>query len=141
MQFLKSDEKCDSKHKVKMTCREKSYEALCAWDNILQTCTGVGLKHYMDPRFNDVKRNIVQPVWSPPEQPADRDYLWIVQDRCSANLTPLTYMTNVMGCTVSYVGYVGVVLPEYLEKMLSFLQGKKPVEEGALPSGCGEPAL
>ena len=35
---------------------------------------------------------------------------------------------------------IGVVLPGYLQKMLSFMQGKKPGEESAEPSSRGEPA-
>lgn len=92
MRFLRTaenDEQSQGASSDKKCFRLKSFDMCVAWDNILRVTTGVGLKHYVDPRFSGLVLKVFQPCWPPAECPSDVDWVWLAQDRASTNLTPV----------------------------------------------------
>ena len=77
----------NAKHSV--LNRTKAFELMCALDNRAVTCTGRGLKHYVDARFPKIGKGVLTPTWLCLECPS-RDWYWLRTDKYSSNLTAYT---------------------------------------------------
>lgn len=76
MSFLQRDleeESSGSKTKavIRQVYRQKSYEMLCCWENILKVTTGLSLDHCQDLRFADKPKQVIPCRW-PLESPPSR---------------------------------------------------------------------
>lgn len=74
---------------------------LTTWAVLLR---GVGLKHHQDSRFVGLRGQVQEVQWPPPEAPPDRDWLWLVTDKCTANITPVCFLQYEAGCMVGWYG-------------------------------------
>ena len=99
-----AEDKAAAAAKVPKLFRRKSFDLCCAWDNILKLCNGQGLSMYVDERFKLLYKKCFVPTWPLESAPKHKDWLWVVQDRCATNLSPVTYLTYHHGCMLNYFG-------------------------------------
>lgn len=93
--FLRSEANSDSKDlaaaRKKKLFRIKAFEVCCCLENWVWLMRGHGLSHYADDLWHRLEKGIRQPAWGEgdPKVANDNDWLWVVSDKASANLTPL----------------------------------------------------
>lgn len=73
---------------VREVYRQKPYELVCAWENIVRITTGLSLQRWQDERFADKPKEVIPCRWPLDSPPEPHDWLVLIMDRCSANLSP-----------------------------------------------------